>query len=72
MSNWRLIEAELVDAFDTNGYKLYEGTNGDKCVKGPISITELAQSIADRVTLTARPVQVKATAECEQTVKAQS
>lgn len=76
MTNWRLIEAELVDKLVLQGVYL-EDSFGDSIIfdmngDALVNITELAKALADSLSLTARPVQVKAAAECEQTVEVRS
>jgi len=78
MSNWRLIEAELERAMDSLGFEVYTlKNNGDKAAGGcrcgeanRLNVTGLAKALADRMTLTARPVQIKA--DHKQSIEAQS
>lgn len=73
MSNWRLIEAELERAMDSLGFDTYtQRGNGDKFAGGcrcgeadKLNVSDLAKALSDRLSPIARPVQVKASAECE-------
>lgn len=65
MSNWRLIEAELERAALLQGTSIVESYSSDKLSHDPLNLTLLAQALANRLSPTARPVQVKAGAECK-------
>lgn len=64
MSNWRLIEAELEQALLEQQRRPYIDYYGDKIANG-LNLSQLARDLADRLSPIARPVQIKAGAECK-------
>lgn len=64
MTNWRLLEAEIIDILRKQGVGnfLHEASTGDKFLLDDqldLNITEFASALADRVSLNTKAVQVK-------------
>jgi hypothetical protein len=45
VSDWRMLEAEIVTALEAQGYHVRKNAVGDHCVAGFVNIAQLAQAL---------------------------